>query len=73
MSSIWFLMIVTVSSAGDVTSDLQFPSAPIENTKELCEYWGTRTAAELTSKLGNDYKVFWRCQSVDINELAKAL
>jgi hypothetical protein len=73
MSSIWFLIIVTISSTGEVTSDLQQPSSSKENSQQLCEYWGQRTADDLLLKLGEKYKVFWRCQEISTKDIAGAL
>lgn len=73
MSTIWFLILVSISPTGEVTSDLQFPNSDKQNSKEMCEYWGTRTTMELQLKLGNQYRTFWRCQEIETRDLSRAL
>jgi hypothetical protein len=74
MNSIWFLIIVTVSASGEVTSDLQVPATSKENTEQLCNYWGQKNADEIAAKINNkNVKVFWRCQDVSTTDIVKVL
>lgn len=72
-SVIWFLMIVSISADGSVSSVIETPTKPEYNTEAACNQAGKVISEQLQLKLGtNNAKLYWKCSSMPLKELMQA-
>ena len=71
---IWFIVLTTIMSNGDVYSEVQFPLDPKYNDEKSCNEVGFAVVDQKQLELGtNSGKVFYICQSADSESLLKVL
>lgn len=72
MLKIWFVILVSLNSNGDVNSSLRYPLKPEYNTEKQCEESLTALADQLQSELGTaNSRVYYLCTPIAIDELKK--
>lgn len=63
-----------INVSGDARLHAHYPKSPKYNNEYDCKSYGQIVADELQLKLGtNNNKVFWKCESVSLDTIAKAL
>lgn len=71
---IWFIVLTTIMSNGDVYSEVQFPLDPKYNDEKSCNEAGIAFVNQKQLELDtNSGKVFYICQSADSDSLLKVL
>ena len=71
---IWFIVLTTIMSNGDVYAEVQFPLDPQYNNEQSCNESGIAVVNQKQLELGtNSGKVFYICQSADSDSLLKVL
>ena len=71
---IWFIVLTTIMSNGDVYSEVQFPLDPKYNDEKSCNEVGIAVVDQKQLELGtNSGKVLYICQSADSDSLLKVL
>lgn len=71
---IWFIILTTVMSNGDVYTEVQFPQKPEYNNEQQCNQSGDAIVNQKQLELGtNSGKVYYVCQSASFDEIGKAL
>ena len=70
----WFVILVVISANGNATLHSHYPKSPKYNNELDCRGYGQIVADEMQLKLGtNNHKVFWKCESVSLDTIAKSL
>lgn len=70
----WFIILVTVLTNGQVYSDVRPATDPKYNTEASCEEAGASFVQQEQTKIGSDNgKVFYVCEHFSEEEINKAL
>jgi hypothetical protein len=71
---IWFIVLTTIMSNGDVYAEVQFPLDPQYNNEQSCNESGIAVVNQKQLELGtNSGKVLYTCQSTSSDTVLKAL
>ena len=71
---IWFIVLTTIMSNGDVYAEVQFPLDPQYNNEQSCNESGNAIINQKQLEIGtNAGKVYFVCQSATSDVLLKVL
>jgi hypothetical protein len=71
---IWFIVLTTIMSNGDVYAEVQFPLYPQYNNEKSCNESGIAVVNQKQLEIGtNAGKVYYICQSATSDALLKVL
>ena len=71
---IWFIVLTTIMSNGDVYAEVQFPLDPKYNNEQSCNESGNAIINQKQLEIGtNAGKVYYICQSVTSDTLLNVL
>ena len=71
---LWFIVLTTIMSNGDVYAEVQFPLDPQYNNESSCKEYGIAVVKQKQLELGtNSGKVYYICQAVTSDTLLKTI
>jgi hypothetical protein len=71
---LWFVILVTISSSGQATATTHYPKTPSYNNESACMEYGKTLADKIQVEQGTkNAKVFWKCDSVSYETIAKSM
>jgi len=71
---LWFIVLTTIMSNGDVYAEVQFPLDPQYNNEKSCNESGAAIINQKQLEIGtNAGKVYYICQSVNSDTLLKTI
>ena len=71
---IWFIVLTTIMSNGDVYAEVQFPNSSEYNNEKSCNESGIAVVNQKQLELGtNSGKVYYICQAATSDTLLKVI
>lgn len=70
----WYVILVVVNVNGSATSSAHYPKTPQYNNESDCRVYGQTLADKIQVERGtNNSKVFWKCEGVSYDTIAKTM
>lgn len=70
----WYVILVIINTNGTVTATTHYPKAPQYNYESNCMEAGKALADKAQMEKGtNNSKVFWKCEALSYETVAKTL
>ena len=71
---IWFVILVTINAGGTVTATTHYPKSPSYNNEATCKEYGELLSSKIQMEKGtNNSKVFWKCEALSYETVAKTI
>lgn len=71
---IWFVILVTINTSGTVTATTHYPQSPTYNNESSCNKYGETLSNKIQMERGtNNSKVFWKCEALSYETVAKSM
>lgn len=71
--NVWFIVLITIMTNGDVYTELKVPNDLVYNTRESCVAAGPLFAEMKQGQLGSSGKVVFSCHALSESDIRGAL
>ena len=70
----WYVILVVINASGTADAVTHYPKSPAYNNESSCKEYGEILAAKIQLEKGTkNAKVFWKCESLSYETIAKSL